>query len=212
MAAGWVGLGDLGLTAREVSGSVWSATLSDARFAGVALGDLHAGIHPLPLLAGRMRIDLAQPGGSRGAVSIGRGSVGLDDVTARLPLGSTFAPLPLTALDLDDVSVRFREGACLAAEGRVRATIEGGPVGLSLPGGLSGNARCHGGALLLPLVSRSAMEAVSIRLPGNDRYRADLILRSREPAFGERLLPLGFAPRGSGYVLSVGGSLADRRP
>jgi general secretion pathway protein N len=212
LAAGWAGLADLGLTAREVSGSLWNGTMSEARLAGIDLGELDAAVDPLALLAGRVRIDLSGTDESRGSISIGHGGFGIDDVTARLPLGSTFAPLPLSALDLDDVSMRFRDGTCVAADGRARAAIDGSAIGLSLPGGLSGNARCDGGALLLPLVSRSAMEMISIRLFGDDRYQADLFLRSREPAFGQRLRAIGFVPRGPGYVLSVGGSFGDRGP
>ena len=39
---GWVGVGDEGLVARRVSGTIWGATLTEARFGDLALGDLHA--------------------------------------------------------------------------------------------------------------------------------------------------------------------------
>ena len=208
LAAGWVGIGDAGLSAREVRGSVWGGRLSEARIASVPLGDLRAGLDPLPLLAGRARVDLERPGDdgdvSRGAIGISRHETGIDDVTARLPLGSVFAPLPVAAIDLNDVSVRFRDGLCVFAEGSARATIEGEMAG-SVPGGaLIGNARCDAGALLLPLVSPSGMARVAVRLSGGGRYRVELLVRGDE-GVRERLLAAGFAPRAGDYGLSVEG-------
>ena len=206
LAAGWVGIEDAGLSAREVRGSVWGGTLGEARLAGVPLGDLRAGLDPLPLLVGRARVDLERPGEDgdaiKGAISIGRHETGIDDVTARLPLGSVLAPLPVVAIDLNDVSARFRDGLCVSAEGGARATIEGEMAGLG--GTLSGNARCDGEALLLPLVSQSGMARVAVRLSGGGRYRAELLVRGDMGA-RERLLAAGFAPRAGGYGLSVEG-------
>lgn len=208
LAVEWAGLDDLGLSAREARGSVWGGKFAEARFGGIALGDLDAGIDPLPLVAGRLRVDFARGDAMRGAISLGRGSIGIDDVTAGLPLASAFAPLPLAALDLDDVSARFRDGACEAAEGRARAVVDGMALGLALPGGLSGNARCDGDALLLPLTSRSAMEAMSLRLSADHRWRADLMVRPGDAPARDRLLAAGFARRGAGYGLSVNGAFA----
>lgn len=207
LAAGWVGIGDAGLSAREVRGSVWGGALSEARLASVPLGDLRAGLDPLPLLVGRARVNLERPGDDgdalKGAISIRRHETGIDDVTARLPLGSIFAPLPVVAIDLNDVSARFRDGLCVSAEGGARATIEGEMAALG--GGLSGNARCDGGALLLPLVSQSGMARVAVRLSGGGRYRAELLVRGDMGA-PERLLAAGFASRTGGYGLSVEGA------
>jgi general secretion pathway protein N len=208
LAASWFGLDRFGISAREVSGSVWRGRLGEARIADFAAGDVGARLNLLPLAMGRVRVDFTREGESadllRGAISIGRNSVGIDDATARLPLGTALAPLPLLAIDLTDLSARFRDGMCRSAEGRVRAEIDGAVLGLALPGGLSGNARCDGGALLLPLVSQSAMESVSLRLFAGNRYRADFVVRPGEGG-SERLLAAGFAPSGDAYMLSVNG-------
>jgi general secretion pathway protein N len=208
LAAGWVGIDDAGLSAREVRGSVWGGTLSEARIASVPLGDLRAGLDPLPLLVARARVNLERPSDdgdvSRGAISIGRRETGIDDVTARLPLGTVFAPLPVAAIDLNDVSAHFRDGLCVSAEGSARATIEGEMAGAFPGGGLSGNARCEGGALLLPLVSQSGLARVAVRLSGAGRYRAELLVRGDVGA-EDRLLAAGLAPRAGGYGLSVEG-------
>ena len=210
LAAGWFGLDAFGVSAREVRGSVWSGRLGEARLASLPIGDVGARLNLLPLLAGRARIDLSRDGESpdrlEGAISVSRNGGGIDDATARVALGPLLAPLPLLAMDLSDVSVHFKDGLCEKAEGRVRAEIDGAAMGLSLPGGLSGNARCDGGALLLPLVSQSGMEAVSLRLISGSRYQAEVSVRPGE-AGPERLLASGFSLKGDSYVMSLGGAL-----
>ena len=58
LALGWASLDSQGFSAREVTGSVWSGRLVEARFGDVALGDLDASVSPLALLIGRARIAL----------------------------------------------------------------------------------------------------------------------------------------------------------
>jgi general secretion pathway protein N len=128
-------------------------------------------------------------------------------MTVRLPTASVFAPIPVVALDLADVSVRFREGGCERAEGLVRAEIRGDAAGLSLPGGLSGAARCDGANLLLPLASQSGMERMMLRIGRSGGYTADLTVRPADPAMQRALQAIGFAPAGDGLKLSVAGTL-----
>jgi general secretion pathway protein N len=208
LAADWLSLGDRGLAAREASGSLWSGRLEDARFAGTALGDLRTRLSPLPLLALRARIAFQRRGGDDGAVlTLTRNGFDLADANARLAAGPLFAPLPVAAIDLVDVSARFNRGRCLFAEGRVSARLGGGVAGVSLPGGLAGNARCDRGALLLPLVGQSGMERLDLRFFDGDRYRADFTVRTTDPATGKRLVDAGFERGPRGYLLSMVGVL-----
>ena len=210
LALGWLGLGEQGLVARRVSGSIWGATMSEACFGDLSLGDLRARLSPLPLLIGRARVSLAGPDGSptaplRAALTVGRHAVGLDDASGSFPTGRVFAPLPVTTLDLDDVTVRFRDGRCEAAEGRVRATLGAGIAGIALPPSIAGSARCDRGALLLPLASQAGTESITLRVEGDGRYRADFSVQPTDPALGERLVATGFTPGPNGYGLSVEG-------
>lgn len=208
---GALGLERAGLAARDVQGSIWSARLIEARFGGAALGDLDARLNLLPLFAGRARVDLARAGdgptGLRGAVTVTRHTIGMDDATVRLPAAATFAPMPITSIDLNDVSVRFRGGICDRAEGLVRAAVRGDSAGLALPGGLSGTARCDSGALLLPLASQSGMERLALRIGKNGGYTADFIVRTTDQGSQRALQASGFALSGDGYKLSVAGTL-----
>ena len=212
---GWAGLGDAGLTAREVRGGLWAGRLVEARFGArsgaVTLGDLDARLAFWPLLLGRARLELdgADAGGLarplHGAVTVSRHGLGVDDMTASLPVGQLFAPLPVTALDLDGATVHFRDGVCDKAEGRVRATLAGEAGGVPLPASLSGPARCEGGALVLPLTSQAGTEGATLRVSGDGRYRAEFALRNPDPATVVRLELAGFVGGPNGYRLAVEG-------
>lgn len=208
VALSWLAL-DGRLSARAAEGSLWFGTLREARVAGAPLGDLRAGLDPLPLVAGRARIDLAGAGALplRGAASVTRHSFGIDDVTALVPFGQAAAPLPVAALDLDDVSVRFRDNLCERAEGLVRVRITGDYDGVTLPASLSGTARCEAGALMLPLVSGSGGDMLALSVTADGRYRAELALRPVDDAARARLLAAGFTPAGGRVRLAVTGTL-----
>lgn len=212
LVLGWAGAGEQGLSARQVGGTIWGARLSEARFAGLPLGDLQVRLSPLPLLIGRAAVELERPGQGGASPLSGRAFVsrygsGVDDLTARLATGAVFRPLPVASLDLDDVTVRFEDDQCVAAEGRVTATLAGEVSGIALPPTVSGVARCDAGALLLPLAGQAGAEAVSLRLTGDGRYQADLAIRPTDPAAVERLTRSGFTAGPDGYRLSIEGRL-----
>ena len=210
LVLGAVGAGDAGFAARHADGSVWAGSLSEASAAGLQLGDLSAALSPVQLFAGRARVNLASRESVaahtfRGALGLSRHNVGADDVTATLPAGALFAPLPVTALDLDDVSVRFKDGLCDHAEGRVRALLAGDVAGVALTGGLAGDARCDAGALPLPLASQAGTERAELRITADGRYTARLAMAAADPATAAKLSTLRFQPGAGGHQLSVQG-------
>jgi len=208
LALRWLQLDERGLAAREAEGSVWLGGLREARFGDVALGDLSARLRALPLLVGRARIDLERTGGADGfggGVTLSRHGFGVDDVTAGLAIGPLLAPLPVATLDLDDVTAHFADGQCAGAEGMVKASLAGEAPGPMLPRSLTGEARCDGGALLLPLVAPSGMERLDLRLFEDGRYRIELNVRAADETMRQRLAASGFTPAGAGYVLKMEG-------
>lgn len=209
LVLGSIGLGEQGFSARAVGGSVWAATLTEARFGDLAVGDLRARLSPFGLLVGRASValegrDQARP--LRGTILLSRHSVGVGGMTAGLAAGTVFAPVPVTGIDLEDVSVRFDDGSCTSADGRVRAILSGDVGGVPLSQAMSGIAKCESGALLLPLVSQSGTEAATIRLWQTGRFRAELSVRPGDPAAGAKLVLSGFRPTAAGYTLAVEGS------
>ncbi|HEX8446659.1 MAG TPA: type II secretion system protein N, partial [Sphingomonas sp.] len=117
-----------------------------------------------------------------------------------------FAPMPVTRLTLEGLSVRFENGACVAAEGRVLATLAGDLEGIALPPTLGGSIRCDGTDLLVPLTGQAGAERVDLRVAGDGRYRATLSLQPTDPAAVQRLTSLGFVQGPGGYALSIQGS------
>lgn len=201
----WLALDEHGFSAREAEGSIWLGSLREAQLGPVEVGDVTARLRTLPLFLGRARLDLERPGesGIEGAATVSRHGFGVDDLSGRLRVS---APgLPIASIDPADLSVRFSNGLCQSADGLVRATVASGAEGLPLPGSLSGDARCDGGALLLPLAGQSGMEALNLRLFEDGRYRAELIVRPGDPTMVERLRAAGFVPSGVGYALRFDG-------
>jgi general secretion pathway protein N len=210
LVLGIAGIGDAGLTARAVEGSVWSGTLRDARAGDIALGDLDARLSPWSLLLGRVRLQLDSDVDTptraiHGAVGVSRNGARADDVDATVAPGRLLAPLPVTGLAVEALSVRFQDGTCMAAEGRVRATLSGDIAGVALPSVLSGSIRCEGRSLLVPLSSQAGAERVDLRLEASGRYRATVTLQPGDPAAIARLTALGFVQGAGGYALSVEG-------
>lgn len=210
LALSWFDLARTGIAARDVGGSVWSGSLREAEVGEVPLGDLGAALSPWPLFVGRARVDLAGHSTTsmrsvHGAVTVSRHGTGIDDMTASLLTGDVFAPLPVTGLDLDDVSVRFEEGACRTAQGRVKAILGSDVAGIGLGQSMAGTARCDAGALLLPFASQSGTESVVLRLWQTGRYRAELIVRPSDPAVVQKLVLAGFQPTIRGYLLAIEG-------
>jgi general secretion pathway protein N len=206
LVLGWAGLGDQGFSARTVSGSIWAGRLNEARFGDLALGSLDASVSPFALLIGRARIGLdGDPGLLHGAITLSRHGQGVDDLTATLPTGRAFAPLPVTQLALENVTVHFADDTCEKAEGRVRARLVGEAAGVALPAELSGVARCDGGALLLPLASQAGTESIELRITGAGRYTAALRIAPSDPTAAQRLAAAGFVAGQGGYRLSIEG-------
>lgn len=211
IALGMTGLERLGVAAREVRGTVWSGRLDQLMLGTVSLGSVDAGLSPLSLLVGRARFDVWRRNGAAddlsGALTVGFGRMGIDDVTGAVPLGRTFAPLPVSSFVMEDVSAWFSGDRCGHAEGRVRAQMAGQFPGLNLSQGLSGVASCDGDALLLPLVSQSGLEKVNLRIWRSGRYLAEMRVETADAAPGEALASAGFVDAGGTRVLKIEGTL-----
>lgn len=206
-----IGLSGPGITAREVRGPVWWGHVYGLAVGPVYLGDVDAAVSPVQLFVGRVRFDLWRKTGQAddisGAWSEGFNQRGLDDVTGTVPLGGAFAPLPLNVLELEDVTAHFAGDTCAKAEGRVRARIAGQYAGLNLSQGLSGEVACDGQALLLPLVSQTGMERLSLRFWRDGRYTAQIAVKAGDNPNIAALGAAGLTPQGGEYMLTVEGRM-----
>lgn len=211
MALGMAGLERFGLSAREVSGTVWSGRIDRLMLGNISLGSVHAALSPVQLLMGRARFDIWRRTGAAddigGAITAGFGRIGVDDLTGPIPLGRRFAPLPVGNFVMEDVTAYFTGALCGHAEGRVRAHMAGQLPGLNLAQGLSGEARCDGDALLLPLASQSGMEKIDLRIWRSGRYVAEMRVETADPTLAATLGAAGFAEAGGVRMLKVEGTL-----
>ena len=206
VAVGWYG-GE-GLAAREATGSIWLGLLKEAQWGPVPLGDVRARLNFWPLLLGRARLSLSrdEPDGHfEGAVSVSRHSFGIEEMTGQFRPGTLFAPVPVSLVELDDVSVHFDNGQCESAEGRVRATAAGELGGIPLPSGLAGNLRCAEGALLVPLASQTGVGQLNLSIRADGSYRIELVVRQTDPTLVPRLVAAGFQPSAEGYSRRIDG-------
>ena len=95
-------LGDAGLAARQVSGSLWSGQLADAAWRGVPLGDLAVGLAPLSLLSGAPRLGFEGP--ALTGTAMADGVTGLSGTVD----ASGHTPLPIGRVDLQNVLEQAR--------------------------------------------------------------------------------------------------------
>lgn len=210
-AFGIFGLKDMGVAARSLRGPIWWGVADELQIRGVQLGTVNVFLNPVQLLIGRVRIDIARRLGAPedivGAVTVGIDRRGIDDVTGALALAAPLAPLPVSRVEFEDLSVHFSGGRCTRAEGRVRARVPALVGALGLANGLSGEARCAGDAVELPLVSQSGQEQIVIRVAEDGAYEATMRVRTTDPLMAAALGASGFRAVGGEQVLRTVGRL-----
>lgn len=209
LAAAWVGLDATGLTARQTSGTIWSGRFDQARFGGFDLGTLDAGLHPLPLLLGRARFafERAQGGGPlplSGSIEIGPGRRVVEGLSGTVTAVGP-QPLPIESVSFDQASVHFSDGQCRSASGRVQLMLAVRIAGIDLRNGLSGEVRCEGRALLVPLAGQSGMERLNLTIEGNGRYQARFGIAATDPVTAAALSAAGFSATSEGWYRTMRG-------
>lgn len=211
LALGLAGLHSLGLTARQVSGTLWSGRLEQARLGGLDLGSLDGGLSPWPLLLGRARFgfERAEGGGPlplSGALEIGPGRRLIDGLSGGVGItGSSMGGLPVDTIQFDQFSAHFSDGQCRSASGRVTLMLAVRIAGLDLRNGLSGEARCEGRALLIPFAGQSGMERLNLTIDGDGRYQARFGIAASDPVTAAALSAAGFEATAEGYYRTVRG-------
>lgn len=206
-----VGAETMGVAARSVRGPVWWGAAEDLQMGAIRVGTVDVMLSPVQLLLGRARFDISRqqglPDDIRGALTTGIATHGIDDMTGTLPIGGALAPLPVSAVEMQGVSVAFGSAGCVRAEGRVRAMLSASAPGLDLANGLAGEIRCEGPDLLIPLVGQSGVERIELRIDGDGHYRGSMTVSGSDPALAGALGAMGFAAVGGHQVLRVDGSL-----
>lgn len=205
------GLGERGISARSIEGSIWSGTVRDLRLGRLSLGDMDAGLSPAALLGGEIALAMTRatdaPGQPPLAFTLARSgeSFAMRDATGEIGTADLFAPLPLRSVALDGAQIAFADGRCSDASGAVRVNIEQNLFGITLQRGLSGSIRCDAGDLLIPLKGQSGLEQMDIRITGSGRYSADFRLGGLAGGAGAALAALGFRQQGEAMAIRING-------
>src|SRR5690606_24936477 len=205
-----------GLSARAVSGTIWSGTIYDARIGKLPLGRLEAQLSPLALLSGRTELMFARTGEAQDAQNVqgalsgrlhGSGPSGVSDVTGDVALGARIGGLALGRLQLTGVTLRFDDAArCAAAGGTVQLGLSAPVAGLSLAQGLSGALSCAGGRAQVLLASQSGMEKLQLSFDPKRGWTARfLVAQATDPMMIAALAAMGFRSAADGYVMTASG-------
>lgn len=200
----------IGLSARQVAGTIWHGRLGELHLIHRPLGTFEVALSPAALLLGRasMRFHrlegLDGPLDGRLVVGARRGVVG---VTGRVAVGDMFAPLPIAALELRDMTVLFRGGRCVQAGGEIAPIIAIPVMEMSFGSGLRGALRCDGERARVTMVGPGGRERLEFYVHSSGAYRGWISIRgtSSEVALGLSLF--GFKPTAQGMTLSVDGQL-----
>jgi general secretion pathway protein N len=202
---------DMDIAARSVRGPIWWGLAEDLQAGPVRIGTVDVMLSPFPLLLGQARFDISRrqglPNDIEGALTAGVSTRGIDGMTGMVPMGRALAPLPVVAVEMQDVSIIFNGPRCVKAEGQMRALSSAGMPGLDLANGLSGEVRCDGADLFIPLVSQSGVERIDLRLDGEGHVRGAMTVSSSDPALTGALGAVGFRAVGGRQVLQVDTSL-----
>lgn len=205
------GLGNRGVSARTIEGSVWSGTIRDLRLGRLSLGDMDASLSPAALLGGETVLAMTRasdlPGQPPLAFDLARSgdSIAMRNASGDIATADLFAPLPLRSVTLDGANIAFVGRRCSTASGAVRVNIEQSLFGITLQRGLSGTLRCDGGDLLIPLRGQSGLEQMDIRITGAGRYTADFTLGGLAGGTGAALSVLGFRQQGDAMAIRING-------
>jgi len=205
LALSWLGADQSGVSAAEVSGSIWSGRLKAAQYRGIPLGDVEASLDPLALIAGTRRVTVQ---GTLGKATLVQGTLrGFETADAAIEIERLHPALPLAGrLRVEQATLLFSGGRCLRAEGRIATDVlQRAFRGPDVAGTLS----CAGDAAVARLDRRldDVQVSIAIRVDAGGRYEAETRIISANPMVRSALALAGFAESGDGFVRSDEGVL-----
>ncbi|WP_353216185.1 type II secretion system protein N [Sandarakinorhabdus sp.] len=187
------------LSAANVAGSVWHASLTDAAVGSVGLGQVDLIVEPAALLRGRLQWRIAGniPGGIAGQIWQSPTGGGSEAISGTIS-GAALPGLPLAAISLADAAVTLDiAGRCRSASGQISTGLAAALAGQS---SLSGALRCDGSVLLLPMASPDGRVRLDVRIMARG-WQAELAVAGAAPAETLALAAAGFGRRGSDVLL-----------
>lgn len=197
--------------ASSVSGTVWRGRLKDLSVVGAPLGSWRAGLDPLALLGGGVKLGLKQDkaGSDRKAKLLLAGRYkGVDRLTLLTPVDLTAIGLPVAGdIAFQDAAAVFRNGRCAKAGGeiRIRLTSEGPLQGSTL----KGTPVCRGEAWTATLAGQApgATLGLASRVNGAGGFQLEMSVITTDPDLIQGLMATGFTRDASGVRRTIDGRL-----
>lgn len=198
-------LQQLGLTARQVGGTIWRGRIGELMLGRQLLGTFDVRLDPGPLLLGRIampfeRIDAVQ-GPLNGVMRAGGSVTGVEKMNGAIPASNLLGGAPIEALTFTDTTILFEDGRCAEASGRLAANlaVRFGP--LALDRGFAGTLSCDGDRVRARLASQAGTEQVEFFVSSAGRVRGWVSIRSPLPGLDVLLSSYGFRPGPGGLTL-----------
>lgn len=203
-------LGRIGFTARQAGGTVWAGRIGELHLRSQPIGTVDVAFDPIALLFGTVSMRFSRldnPDGPLEGRLVAGGTRGLVDTSGRIAVAEMFSPLPVAALELENVTIRFRDGTCERASGRIRPILAAPVPGLTFDAGLSGAVECDAERARVSMSSPSGGERIEFYIRETGDYRGWMSVRSSRPDVAGALASYGFRPSPQGMTLTVDGRL-----
>jgi general secretion pathway protein N len=187
------------LSARSVSGTIWSGRIDDANLGGLAFGKLDLRLR----LDGWMHFSTSDQlsGISNPFAKV----LDVDEISGSLPLSQS---LDLAEhIDFQDTSIRINPEGCAEASGMVHLQLAKRAGDVVLGQRLTGTPRCKGRDLVATLASRSRMENLTFILRPDKSYVATVRLGSAYVDQAQALTAQGFVADTQGYLWRIAGHI-----
>jgi general secretion pathway protein N len=210
LALGISDMQSIGFTARQVEGTIWSGSIGELHLRSQPLGAMDVALDPLALLLGNISMGFSRLDNPEGPLEgrlVTGNTRGLIDTSGRIAVADMFAPLPVSALELDKVSVTFRDGQCHKASGQVRPIIAAPIPGVTFDAGLAGVVECDGQRARVRMATPSGAERLEFYVQESGKYRGWMSVRDSRPDVAGALSIFGFRPSPQGMTLTVDGRL-----
>lgn len=211
---------NLPITYDTVSGTIWNGSLRGIEVNGQAVGDLSLRLHALSLLTGQAKANLALQGSGvtgSGVISARGRSVRIQNGAALvalepLRLRDVFGQRLRGQLDADVRELRVSTQGCQVADFTVTTDALTRSLGAYASGGLdlSGEGRCEGDALVVPLAGSSPEADVeaTLRVEPNGQYITQLKVTPKVSELGSFLTGVGFEQDGGAFIAETRGMIA----
>ncbi|MBA3578064.1 MAG: type II secretion system protein N [Sphingomonas sp.] len=210
LAIAWSDLDEMGFAARQVGGTIWYGRLGDLQLRSQPIGTLEVTVDPAALLVGTINMRFGRIDGPEGPLTgnlVAGFSRGIKSTSGRIAATEIFAPVPVGALELKDVTVLFRDGQCSEASGQITPVITVPLPGVRFDAAMAGTVECDGERARVELTSPSGAERIDFHVQQTGQYRARMTIRSEDPIVRSTLAVFGFRPTAQGLSLSVDGRL-----